>query len=96
MSLVDKSTHTFEQTFKSLQSVQDAGFRAATAVAEWTPGLPGAIATTVARGTSSWVKSYSLLAERALEGRLHTAEQLASLNEAFVSPRRTAEEQASA
>lgn len=96
MSLVDKSTNTFEQTFQSLQNVQDAGFRAAFAVAERTPGLPGAIATTVARGTSAWVKSYSLFAERALEGRLHTAEQLASLNEAFVSHRRPVEEQASA
>jgi len=96
MSLVDKRTHTFEQTFKSLRSVQDAGFRAATALAERTPGLPGAIATTVTAGTGFWVKSYSLLAERALEGRLHTAEQLASLNEALVSPRRPVEEQASA
>ena len=39
MSLVDKSTHTFELSLRALQSVQDAGFNAATAVAEKVPGF---------------------------------------------------------
>jgi hypothetical protein len=87
MSLYEKSTETFEQTFKSLRAIQDAGFNAAAAVAEKTPGLPRRIASTTTRGTNAWVESYFTLAQLVLNTERRAAEQLVVLNKALVFPR---------
>jgi hypothetical protein len=87
MSLYDKSSQTLDKTLKSLQAIQDAGFNAAAAVAEKTPGLPGRVASTATRSTNTWVKSYFTIAQRVLSTERHTAEQLMALNKAFLSPR---------
>jgi len=87
MSLYDKSSQTLDKTLKSLQAMQDAGFNAASAVAEKTPGLPGLVASTATRGTNTWVNTYFTIAQRVLSTERHTAEQLLALNKAFISPR---------
>lgn len=94
MSLVDKSTHTFELSLRALQSVQDAGFNAATAVAEKVPGLPGPVASRAARVSSTWVSSYFQFAERVLTAERHAAENWVGLNNAYISPRRRSEKEA--
>jgi hypothetical protein len=87
MSLYDKSSQTLEQTLKSLRVIQDAGFNAAAAVAEKTPGVPSLVSSAATRGTNTCVKSYFTLAQRVLDAERHTAERMLSLNKAFLSPR---------
>ena len=91
MSLHDKSISTIDSTFTSLQSVQAAGWKALAAVAEKTPGLPSVVATTTTRGASAWVQSYFTIAQGVLETERQAAEQLVSVNGAFISPRRQTE-----
>ncbi|MFL6180034.1 MAG: hypothetical protein ACJ74E_09310 [Actinomycetes bacterium] len=92
MSLSSKSTATVDQFFKSFQSVQDAGFRAASAVSEKVPGVPGSLAVAATKGTDAWVRSYFRIAQQVLDAEQHTAEQLVAVYRSWVSPRPKAEQ----
>ena len=94
MSLVTSASHTLEQSLEALQSIQDAGFNAVTAVAEKVPGLPGPLASGATHVTGAWVTSYFQLAERLLAAERQAAENWVGLNNALISPRHRAEKEA--
>ena len=88
----NKRTATVDQFFKSFQSLQDAGFRAANAVSEKVPGVPGSLAVAATKATDAWVRSYFRVAQQVLDAERHTAEQLVAVHRSWVSPRPKAEE----
>jgi hypothetical protein len=91
-SLASKTRSTFEQTFRSLEAVQDAGFKAVVAFAEKMPGLPRFVASAADRTNDAWQTGYFGAAQRVLDIERRAAEQLATVANAIISPRGAADE----
>jgi hypothetical protein len=79
-----------EQALRPLAAAQDAGFRAATGVAQHLPGLPRAVGAAAVGGGTAWVRTYFGAVQLLVDSERRVAEQLLALNGTLLAPRLSA------